>query len=242
MSQSERAEPMDRAGKWRIRRRLAILAIVMTGLGLFHRFLFLGNFDVVKPGRVFRSAQPGRGLEATLRSRNIASVLNLRGGSPRDWWYANEVATTRRLDVDFYDLPLSAERRPRRGELLRMIDLFGRCRYPLLIHCKSGSDRTGLAVALYRMMVEGTTPDEAMSAFNLWRGHVPAFGPERLHEPIREYAAWLRSHGLSHSPSRLRDWALREYSAPEEPAEEPAPLRAGPRMELAREESERPRR
>lgn len=214
------------------RRWITLLGIAVLFALTFHRFLFLGNFAVVEPGRVYRSAQPGRGLEGLLRQQRIASILNLRGGSPQDWWYANEVATTKRLQVDLYDLPLSAERRPSRSELIRMIDLFGRCRYPLLIHCKSGSDRTALAVALYRLVVNRAEPRDAIGAFSLWRGHVAAFGPERLHEPIDEYAAWLRQQARAHSPERFREWVLHQYDAPDTSAPV-EPLRPGPRAELA---------
>ena len=60
--------------------------------------------------------------------------------------------------LEFYDLPMSACRRPTRRELLVLLDLFEHCRYPLLIHCKSGSDRTGLASALYLMSRRGEPP------------------------------------------------------------------------------------
>jgi hypothetical protein len=227
--------------RWRRRRWVAYGVMLAAFAVAFHRFLFLGNFAVVEVGRVYRSAQPKDGLEELLKRRRVASVLNLRGGSPADWWYAHEVATTRRLGVDLYDLPLSAERRPTRVELLRLVHLFERCRYPILIHCKAGSDRTGLAVAIYRMIARGTPPREAIGSFSLWRGHVPAFGPERLHEPIDEYAAALELRGLSHSPERFREWIEREYDAPDRPAAF-VPLRPGPRAELATDPADTPRR
>jgi protein tyrosine/serine phosphatase len=33
---------------------------------------------------------------------------------------------------------------------------------PVLLHCEHGEDRTGLAVAAYRVVVSGWTKDEAM--------------------------------------------------------------------------------
>ena len=81
----------------------------------------------------------------------------------------------------------------RARELLVLLDLFEHCRYPLLIHCKSGSDRTGLASALYLMSRRGEPPGWAVRGFTLKHGHVPLFGPEHLHEPFREYEAWLKA-------------------------------------------------
>ncbi len=94
--------------------------------------------------------------------------MNLRGGSEADPWYAAEVRATTRRGIDFYDVPISPVRRPRAASCLILLDLLGRCRYPLLIHCKSGSDRTGLLSGLYLMDRLGQPPDLALGAFSLW--------------------------------------------------------------------------
>jgi protein tyrosine phosphatase (PTP) superfamily phosphohydrolase (DUF442 family) len=209
---------------------VAVLGALVVTVG--HRPIFFGNFGVVDPGRVYRSAQPWADLRRTVASYHLASILNLRGGSEADPWYAAEVRATRDLGVDFYDLPLSATQRPSRRELLVLLDLFGRCRYPLLIHCKSGSDRTGLASALYLMAVRGVAPREALAAFSVLHGHVPIGGPERLHEPFKEYAAWLQDRHLDHSPDRLRSWVEREYQA-DDVATVISPIEPGPRLGLS---------
>ena len=51
-----------------------------------------------------------------------------------------------------------------------------------------------------------------MAEFTLAHGHVPLFGPEHLHEPIDEYASWLRDRGLKHDPERFRGWIERRLS------------------------------
>jgi hypothetical protein len=221
---------------WRkVRITCYLVALALLAL-TFYRFLFLGNSAVVEPEQVFRSAQPKQGLDMTIQDYRLASILNLRGGAPTDWWYAHEVNTAQRLGVDFYDLPLGSTRRPSRAELLALLDLFERCRYPLLIHCKSGSDRTGLAVALYRLTKLGQPPEQALGAFSLWRGHVPLAGTERLQEPIHEYSAWLVSQALNHTPERFHFWVVAEYRSdgPDVPI---PPLRPGPRGEIAVEAS-----
>lgn len=207
-----------------------LLLSLLFALG-FRGLLFQGNFGVVDPGRAYRSAQPTTGLALLLQERRLGSVLNLRGGSPRDSWYANEVRACRAAGVDFYDLSLSATARPGRRDLLQLIDVFQQCRYPLLIHCKSGSDRTGLASALYRMVVLGQGPRQALASFAIAYGHVPLFGTQRLHEPINEYQAWLVAKGLTHSPERFRDWVAQDYHSVD-PTTEPPPLEPGTRVPL----------
>jgi protein tyrosine phosphatase (PTP) superfamily phosphohydrolase (DUF442 family) len=209
----------------------AAVLLVLAVLGLccvFRRPWFQGNLGVVDAGRVFRSAQPTTQLTAWIRDYHLRSILNLRGGSFADWWYDAEVQVARDRGVSFYDLPLRATRRPTRRDLLTLIDTLKSCPYPLLIHCKSGADRTGLASAIYRMIHLGESPQQAELAFSLEFGHIPLGGTEHLHEPLKEYAAWLAARGLPHTPERFRDWVKNDYESVDDPAE-PPPLQPGPR-------------
>jgi protein tyrosine phosphatase (PTP) superfamily phosphohydrolase (DUF442 family) len=204
--------------------KAALAGVFICALGLvweFRRPWFQGNLAIVDPGRVIRSAQPTSQLPQLVRDFHLRSILNLRGGGPADWWYEAEVQTAREYGLSFYDLPLSATRRPARIELLRLIDVLQQCPYPLLIHCKSGADRTGLASALYLMLQRGEAPDQAEGAFSIEFGHIPLGGTEHLHEPLDEYAAWLKANGLPHSVERFRAWVKNDYRSPDPPSDPP---------------------
>jgi protein tyrosine phosphatase (PTP) superfamily phosphohydrolase (DUF442 family) len=217
-----------RRSRWSWLVRVPVLLAGLAGAG-FALIQHQGNFGVVDPGRVYRSRRPGGDLNEWVRAYRLATILNLSGGTQDDSWYASEVRVARERDVDFYDIPLSATRRPTRRELMILTDLLERCRYPLLIHCKSGSDRTGMTSALYLLLKRGETPEQAVRAFSLGYGHVPIGGPEHLHEPFLEYAAWLKAHRLSHDSDRFRAWLVHEYRADDPPQALP-PLRNGPRL------------
>lgn len=232
----ERVDATDRrAGRRRRLRRIALATatvLVVLALSLcwtFRRPWFQGNLGVVDAGRVIRSSQPTSQLAAWIHDYRLRSILNLRGGGPSDWWYDAEVKAARDNGVAFYDFPISATKRPTRRELLVLIDTLRSCPYPLLIHCKSGADRTGLASALYLMIERGVPPGRAEDAFTLEHGHIPLCGPERLHEPLHEYANWLAARGLAHTPGRFRDWVRDVYTSPDGP-EDPPPLKPGPRQ------------
>jgi len=213
--------------RWAAVGSIGLLTLVVVAL-VFRNPWFRGNLGVVAPGMVYRSAQPVGDWAGRVRDGKLASVLNLRGGSDSDPWYRAEVEATRSLEVDFYDLPMSATSRPTRKQLLTVLDLFDHCRYPLLIHCKSGSDRTGLASALYLMSKEGQPPEVAEAAFSIYFGHIPILGTRHLHEPLNEYAAFLNVRKLPHTPERFRTWVMNDYRAgdPTGPVE---PIAAGPR-------------
>ncbi len=231
----------DAARSARTLRRFGYLALLLVAVSLgwiFRGPIGFANFGVVHDSRVYRCAQPGDDLEATARALKIRSILNLRGGSQNDEFYRSEVQVADRLNLDFYDLPMSATHRPSRTDLLRLLDVLDRCRYPLLIHCKSGADRTGLATALYRLQIQREDPEKAEDGFSLVYGHIPFFGPERLHEPLHEYHLWLQKHGLTHSPSQFRSWVMWDYADSDPPGALERPTQPGPRARLARARSE----
>ena len=223
-----------RNAKVRSRRRFwklvatSVLVCAVTVTWVFRRPWFLGNLGVVDPGLVMRSAQPTAQLPDWARRFGLKSVLNLRGGGPGDWWYGLEIKLSRQHGVAYYDLPLSATRRPTRRELLQLIDVFNHCSYPLLIHCKSGADRTGLASAFYQMVRRGEPPESALASFSIEFGHIPLLGTEHLHEPLEEYSDWLKTNRIAHRPDRFREWVRNEYRAAD-PSVDPPLVLPGPR-------------
>lgn len=216
---------LRRIAKWTA--RFCLLVALGVGGFLLQPF-YSHNIGIVDPGRVYRSAQPTSRADDMIREYRLASILNLRGGTPKNFFYANEVRAAQDAGISFYDLPLSATRRPKRRELLLLIDVLNQCDYPLLIHCKSGADRTGLASAIYRMEILGQPPEQAKRAFTVLHSHIPWFGTQHLHEPFDEYEAWLTQRGVKHAPGLFRDWVKNEYRA-DDPSQEPPPLAAGPR-------------
>jgi hypothetical protein len=207
-----------------------LAAIGLAVLMVFYRRLFCGNFGIVDPGRVYRCARRWVDLPAITSACRPASILNLGHCRDRHPWRIEQMREARRRGIDLHEVSIRYDRRPSQGSLLAILNVFECCRYPLLIHCTDGADRTGLASALYLMAIRGVPPDQAArEAFSPRYGHVPIQGIEHLHEPIREYEEWLKAHGLAHAPSRLKAWLEREYRAPasQNARHEPSPDGSG---------------
>lgn len=58
----------------------------------------------------------------------------------------------------------------------------------MLIHCKAGADRTGLAVALYRIEIEKRPPEEALAEMKFYR-HIYLLHPAMQNDIDRRYGA-----------------------------------------------------
>ncbi len=160
------------------------------------------NLHAVEEGRVYRCAQPSEPhLEALIWRYRLETVLCLR----RD-----ETSQPAALDagIDWVQVPMSARHFPERTTLEQLCEVFATARYPLLIHCRAGADRTGLASAIY--VLERTGDLEAARAqLGLEYLHVGWGGTERLDELLDLYA-----------PCRERmtfcEWAREVYERPPE--------------------------
>src|SRR5207237_10080268 len=101
----------------------------------------------------------------------IKSVLNLRGAHAGQPWYDEEIAAAGELGLAHFDYPLSAKRFVTSQQIDDILDIMRQAPKPLLIHCKSGADRTGLVAALYRFAETGAAA--ADGELSLLYGHFP---------------------------------------------------------------------
>jgi hypothetical protein len=70
---------------------------------------------------------------------------------------------------------------------------------PVYVHCRSGQNRTGVMVAAYRVIVEGTSADAAIEEMGRYQGiwfradagYIRGLSPERRQEIRRKAAAWI---------------------------------------------------
>jgi protein tyrosine/serine phosphatase len=167
-----------RASKRLIRTLTA--GVVFIGLmagsigGYWGAVQYNGNFHTVEEGAFYRSAQLSTDeLQTAIRDHGIKAILNLRGAHPGEPWYDDEVAASRALGVAHYDYGLSAYRIVTEQQIADLLGIIREAPQPLLVHCKSGADRTGLVSALYRFAVEGTSREEADGQLSLVYGHFP---------------------------------------------------------------------
>jgi uncharacterized protein (TIGR01244 family) len=168
--------PLRAGGRWRriaVRTGLAIAgagALFATYVGLL---ILSGNFHEVLPGQLYRSAQlSGARMGEEIDRYGIKTVINLRGENLGQAWYDDEVAATAAHGATHIDFGISARRDLTPEETQQLLTLLKTAEQPILVHCMSGADRTGLASAIFLQQVAGLDEDEAEWQLSPLYGHI----------------------------------------------------------------------
>lgn len=167
------------------------------------RYLWHNEFEVA-PG-LWRANHPGRARLEAFARRGGRTVLSLRSAgtaAPQ----VLEARDCKALGLDFVSAPLAARVAPRPERLLHLIGLFPTLERPILMHCKSGADRTSLAAAVYLLEFEGADIAAARRQMSPRFIHFRWTATGILDRFLDVYEA-----RLTHGPIRLSDWIANEY-------------------------------
>ena len=112
---------------------------------------------------IFRGARPDpAGLQALVK-QGIKTDLDLEDNAPAE---IAESAVAKGLGLQFISKKMSSTLSPGDAEVDEILAILeNQSNYPIFVHCKLGEDRTGLIVALYRVLDQKwSAPD----AYNEW--------------------------------------------------------------------------
>jgi protein tyrosine phosphatase (PTP) superfamily phosphohydrolase (DUF442 family) len=171
---------------------VGLIAVVALPLG-GHLFAvqFGRNEHVVVAGECYRSAQPDRdSLQDLVRRHGICSVLNLRGENVGNDWYQIERQTLLELGVQMIDFKISARHDLTDEQLVELKSILENAPRPMLIHCKAGSDRSGLASAMYKAIRSNRIDEASRSQLSLHYGHlsIPIFAEYAMDRSLDRFA------------------------------------------------------
>lgn len=104
---------------------------------------------------LYRSAQPTAEGMLNIESLGVETVVNLRSfHSDRDKLEQTGLA---------YEHIYMKAWHPEEEEIIRFLKIVTNPkRTPVLVHCQHGADRTGTMCAVYRVVVQGWSPEEAI--------------------------------------------------------------------------------
>ncbi|MCQ8241902.1 protein tyrosine phosphatase [Rhizosaccharibacter radicis] len=162
------------------------------------------NFAPVVPGKVYRCNHPTPWqLRAAARRLGLRTLVNLRGhrrcGSDA---LSREAAG--RIGLAHVDMAFESRGAPHRDRILRFAGLYREIAFPMLMHCKSGADRAGLASGLV-LMFEGGNSQDALDQLS------PRFGHFRRSRTGILDAFFLRYRADAEGRLPLLDWVRDEY-------------------------------
>lgn len=165
----------------------------------------IDNFHPVVPGLVYRSAQPSnKDLSEYVAKYHIRSVLNLRGENPNSSWYEKEIQKSSDENLIHYDLRLGSKSLPTAQQLQDLVLILETAPKPILVHCWSGADRSGLTAA-FAVILSGDPSLEHAEDQITWRYNV--LSPSTTgYQVLENYYIWLKVNHFKHSRENFLLW------------------------------------
>ena len=144
------------------------LDLILIDHGFFR--IWWHNLHEIRPG-VWRCNQPSPKRIKKAAAMGIRTIINLRG--MRD----DGVGKLERQACDEYgltliDLKFFSRNVPDKQTIHAAKAVFETAQYPILMHCKSGADRAGIASAVYLLLMENVRADEAAKQLSFKYFHI----------------------------------------------------------------------
>lgn len=145
------------------------------------------NFYQISP-TLYRSEQPDASLIPTLKQHGIDRVINLRQRNPDEKVFASEPFNLVHIPINTWSI-----NRVQLLNVMRTIQQAERNQEKVLVHCYHGSDRTGASVAMYRIIFQNWSKEDAINEMKyggygfhpIWRNIETLFSDENI--------AWIRT-------------------------------------------------
>ena len=115
--------------------------------------------DVVKnfyklSNKLYRSAQPSREEMTALETFGIRELLNLRQ-------FHSDVDEAEGTSLTIYRVPMNAIN-IKDNDVIEALKYIQNAKGPILMHCWHGSDRTGVIAAMYRIIYQNWSREDAI--------------------------------------------------------------------------------
>jgi protein-tyrosine phosphatase len=132
------------------------------------------NFCVVTPGALWRGESPTAADATWLVRQRVGSVLSIQLDARRAFEHATVPSGDATASIPYYRMrgldPLQmvsfAHLDDRAALFLAIVSAAPK---PLYVHCRAGVDRVGVLLAIYRMLIEGVSADDAIAEMARFR-------------------------------------------------------------------------
>lgn len=175
---------------------LAVMLPIAVYLGILQ---LTGNFHQVIAATLYRSAQPSAAeIRRYHAEYGIRTIVNLRGENDGASWYEAEAGEAKRLGITLINFGMSAGQQLTQDRAAKLVAILKHAEKPILIHCKGGADRSGLASALYLAAVAKQGEEAGESQISIRYGHIslpfaPAYAMDLSFEAFEPWLGFPNS-------------------------------------------------
>ncbi len=129
----------------------------------------------------------------------MKTIINLRGVRHCSSYYL-EKETCEKYNIKLINFPVTSRDTPKIKTILAAKKLFKEVEYPIIMHCKSGADRAGLMSALYLILHENKSVEEAKNQLSIKYLHLKhaktgvldAFFENYLNNSKKPFLKWVK--------------------------------------------------
>jgi len=164
----------------------------------YHNFHHMG-------GGMFRGNQPSPARLAWLRNFGIRTIVNLRGPSEKGFYLLEEEAC-KNLGLTLINYRMYSRDTHSVDAIMGTKTLFEQITYPAFMHCKSGSDRTGIMGVLYKHFHLGEPIEQAVEQLSFRYGHMKSGKTGMLDFFFDDYLKAQKTNNIE-----FTDWLTQIY-------------------------------
>jgi protein tyrosine phosphatase (PTP) superfamily phosphohydrolase (DUF442 family) len=108
------------------------------------------NFHKISD-EAYRSAQPTPSqIKKYSQKYGIKTILNLKGRNPKGPYWEFEKEMCDKLGIKIVNIGIKSRGIPSKEQIQEAKEVFESIEYPMWMHCKAGSDRTGIYANLFQ--------------------------------------------------------------------------------------------
>ena len=155
----------------------------------------IDNFGTVNE-HYYRGAQPVGRAYADLAAAGIKLVIDLQEAGD-----TSEPGLVERAGMKYVRIPMNTRIAPTSEQVGTFLHLVNDpANQPVYVHCAGGRHRTGVMTAVYRMSLDGWTPDRAFQEMKSYR-----FGADFLHPEFKRFVYAFRPEPAAPAAALVAD-------------------------------------